>query len=106
MLTTAQVSGGAFGQLIITDNTLAGTHPLLSTVASSAPDSVAQLAAFLTNPSSERAVICGKVGRTTLCNGLPVATATLHQVCTSCSRTLLRCVVGILIVGHKPHIHE
>lgn len=81
MLTTAQVSGGAFGLLVITDDTLASTRPLLSAIASSAPDSVAQLASFLTNPTSERAFICGKVGRTTLCNGLPVATTTLHQVC-------------------------
>ncbi len=77
MLTTAQVSGGAFGLLVITDDTLQGTWPVMEGVPTAAQP---PLQAFLSHPAVERAFICGKVGRTTLCNGGTTASTMVGQV--------------------------
>ncbi len=76
MSTSLQVSGGAFGLLIIDDTTEAGTVPVLEGVDAA---SVPAIQAFLTSRTLEKAVICGRVGMTTQCNGAAVATMAVQS---------------------------
>ncbi len=103
----SQVSGGAFGFLIMTDATASGTYPVLtgaSAVASSGQ--LTALKSFLSDVTVERTVLCGKTGGVTLCNGVSSAVVVVPKsqwtrvriaVCepTSASYVLsLGCAVG------------